>query len=122
MRFSILVSKISRISGMKRVLPGFIMAALLFAPLLHVNAQAPASASSSNGSSVDNGGQSTAKTHLPDTDKQDKHEESENEAYRHSSRSVPNTLIFIYRTCRWMSAIIVQAYWLKKPGCERHSP
>lgn len=65
----------------KRFLPAFIMAALLLAPVLHVHAQAPVSTSSSNGSSVDRGGQSTPEAQSADKNKQ---EESENEAYRHS--------------------------------------
>lgn len=65
-----------KFSAMKRLLPGLMMAMFLFAPVRHVKAQEPASAS------VDSGDQSTPEANSPEKNKQ---EENENDAYRHSA-------------------------------------
>jgi F-type H+-transporting ATPase subunit b len=65
-----------KLSAMKRLLPGLMMAMFLFAPVHHVKAQEPAS------TSVDSGDQSTPEANSPEKNKQ---EENENEAYRHSA-------------------------------------
>jgi F-type H+-transporting ATPase subunit b len=63
------------ISTRKRLLPGLVMVAMLFAPACHVRAQEPASAS------VGGGVQSTPEAQSPEKNKQ---EADENDAYRHS--------------------------------------
>lgn len=62
--------------GMKRLLPGLVMAAMMFAPACHVRAQEPAS------TSVDGGSRSTPEAQSPEKNKQ---EADENDAYRHSA-------------------------------------
>jgi F-type H+-transporting ATPase subunit b len=65
-----------KLRAMKRLLPGLMMAMFLLAPVRHVKAQVPASAS------VDSGDQSTPEANSPEKNKQ---EENENDAYRHSA-------------------------------------
>ncbi|MCU1225548.1 MAG: H+transporting two-sector ATPase subunit [Edaphobacter sp.] len=64
------------LSSIRRLLPGLVVAALLFTPACHVRAQeaTPAAVSST-------GGTSTPEAQSPEKNKQ---EEDENEAYRHS--------------------------------------
>jgi F-type H+-transporting ATPase subunit b len=70
---------ISVMRFVKRLLPGLVVAALLFVPAFHVRAQEPASANSAGGSG---GSLSTPEAQSPEKNKQ---EEDENEAYRHSA-------------------------------------
>jgi F-type H+-transporting ATPase subunit b len=65
--------------SVKKLLPGLMVAALLFVPAFHVRAQEPASANSAGGSG---GSLSTPEAQSPEKNKQ---EEDENEAYRHSA-------------------------------------
>jgi F-type H+-transporting ATPase subunit b len=64
-----------KLAAMKRVLPGLVMAMILFAPTRHVKAQEPATATAASGN------QSTPEAQSPEKNKQ---EEDENEAYLHS--------------------------------------
>lgn len=61
--------------GVKRFLPGLVMAAILFMPACHVTAQEPAAANASGGN------QSTPEAQSPEKNKQ---EVDENDAYLHS--------------------------------------
>ena len=61
--------------SIKRLLPGLFLAAALFAPLCHASAQEPHPATADNGQLSSPAAQSPEKN---------KHEEDENEAYRHS--------------------------------------
>jgi F-type H+-transporting ATPase subunit b len=65
--------------SLKRLLPGLVVAGLLFAPAFHVRAQEPASTNSASG---DGGRLSTPEAQSPEKNKQ---EADENEAYRHSA-------------------------------------
>ena len=65
--------------SLKRLLPGLVVAGLLFAPACHVRAQEPASANAASG---DGGRLSTPEAQSPEKNKQ---EADENEAYRHSA-------------------------------------
>jgi F-type H+-transporting ATPase subunit b len=61
--------------SIKRLLPGLLLAATLFAPVCHASAQEPQPANTGGGRLSSPEAQSPEK---------DKHEEDENEAYRHS--------------------------------------
>lgn len=65
--------------SVKKLLPGLVVAALLFAPAFHVRAQEPASANSAGGGG---GSLSTPEAQSPEKNKQ---EADENDAYRHSA-------------------------------------
>ena len=72
-------NRTGNLRSIKRLLPVLLVAAVLFAPVPLVKAQAPANQPAN---SVDSGSQSTPEAQSQDKSKQ---EENENEAYRHSA-------------------------------------